>query len=130
MPKPVKEELSHAYRRDTQLLFDILAKSTQDSKYCQDLLHDLLTQSELRMLKKRWYVACLLAQAKPIREIAEIAGVGTDTVVRMSRRLHQGSGALWRSIRGTKLLPSASERKRSNQKKKELSKRWVFGRGT
>lgn len=130
MPKPIKEEITHAYRRDTQLLFDILAKSTTNAKYCQDLLHDLLTHSELKMLKKRWYIACLLAQNKPMREIAELAGVGTDTVVRMARRLHEGSGALWRSVRQEKSPASTRKRKKPVQLRDFSQKRWVFGSGS
>lgn len=53
------------------------------------VLRDLLTPSEVRMLKNRWQIIQLLQRGKTIRSIAEEVGVGTDTVVRVARMMEQ-----------------------------------------
>lgn len=50
-----------------------------------DLVKELLTESEWRMVKQRLYIINLLDEGLSIRKIAEKAGVGTDTVVRVSK---------------------------------------------
>lgn len=54
-----------------------------------DLLEELLTDSEKRMVKQRLMIIRLIEEGKTIRSIAEQVGVGTDTVVRMARKLEQ-----------------------------------------
>lgn len=49
------------------------------------LLKDLLTLSELRMLKNRYQIISLLDEGLSVRKIAEKVKVGTDTVVRVIR---------------------------------------------
>lgn len=49
------------------------------------LLKDLLTPSELRMLKNRFQIINLLDGGLSVRKIAEKVRVGTDTVVRVIR---------------------------------------------
>ncbi len=51
----------------------------------ESVLKDLLTPSEVRMLKNRWRIFNLLNEGMTIREIAEQVQVGTDTVIRVSR---------------------------------------------
>lgn len=75
------------------------------------VLRDLLTPSEVRMLKNRWQIIQLLQLGKTIRGIAEEVGVGTDTVVRVARMMEQHDFA--------------------NKFKKDLNKQnlpWVFGK--
>lgn len=50
-----------------------------------DVIKDLLTPSEMRMLKNRWRIFQLLQDGQSIRSIADQVKVGTDTVVRVSR---------------------------------------------
>lgn len=50
-----------------------------------DILEDLLTPSEIRMLKNRWQIINLLKEGLSIRKIAAEVKVGTDTVVRTIR---------------------------------------------
>lgn len=52
-----------------------------------ELVKELLTDSELRMIKQRLHIINLLEQGLSIRAIAAQAKVGTDTVVRISRKL-------------------------------------------
>ena len=53
----------------------------------ESLMVELLTPSELRMLSNRWRILGMLKDGLPIRHIASVAKVGTDTVVRMSKKL-------------------------------------------
>src|SRR3989338_335768 len=50
-----------------------------------NILPELLTASEIRMLKNRWQIILALEEGLSIRSIAEEVGVGTDTVVRVAR---------------------------------------------
>lgn len=58
-----------------------------------EVLKELLTPSEYRMIKNRFYIMDLLAEGFSIRSIAERAQVGTDTVVRAARKM-EGSSKL------------------------------------
>lgn len=54
-----------------------------------DALKDLLTPSEIRMLKNRFQIMNLLQDGLSIRKVAMIVKVGTDTVVRISRMVER-----------------------------------------
>lgn len=56
-----------------------------------DILMDLLTPSEIRMLKNRYLIIQLLEEGLSIRKIAEKLSVGTDTVVRVARMKEKGN---------------------------------------
>ena len=59
----------------------------------KDIIGDLLTPSEIRMLKIRVLIMSHIAEGKSVRDISFLVGVGTDTVVRMTRKL-EGSETL------------------------------------
>lgn len=75
-----------------------------------NLLKELLTESEWRMVKQRMKIINLIDEGKSIRVIAGEVNVGTDTVVRISKMIKQNE----------------SIKKYLIDKKKQLSK-WVFG---
>lgn len=54
-----------------------------------DVLKNLLTPSEWRMLKNRFQIMNLLEDGLPIRKIAQKVQVGTDTVVRLRRMIQR-----------------------------------------
>lgn len=56
-----------------------------------DILKELLTPSEIRMLKNRWHIMNLFKERLPIRKIAAKAKVGTDTVVRTIRLMEKNN---------------------------------------
>ncbi|MBI2020347.1 hypothetical protein HYS94_02900 [Candidatus Daviesbacteria bacterium] len=64
-----------------------MSKPTRDKniQIPADILKDLLTVSEWRMLKNRFQIMNLLEEGLPIRKVAEKVRVGTDTVVRVAR---------------------------------------------
>lgn len=56
-----------------------------------EIILELLTPSEIRMLKNRWQIINLLADGLSIRNVAQQVQVGTDTVVRTARLLEKQS---------------------------------------
>lgn len=77
----------------------------------QNLIKELLTDSELRMVQQRFLIANLLEEGLTIRQIAEEVKVGTDTVVRTAKLLVQ------RNIQ--KLITHKDSTKKTS---------WVFGK--
>src|SRR5262249_21639917 len=68
-------------------------------------LADLCTPAEMRALSERWHVARLLYEGKlSYRQINEITGVSTATIVRVARFLrdepHQGYRAVLDRLKG------------------------------
>lgn len=57
----------------------------------EHMFKELLTVSELRMLKNRWQIINLLEEGLSIRKIASQVKVGTDTVVRVVRMMEKGN---------------------------------------
>ena len=55
------------------------------------MVKELLTDSEIRMVKQRLLIINLLEDGLSIRKIAEQVKVGTDTVVRVSRMLEKNT---------------------------------------
>lgn len=78
-----------------------------------NILKDLLTPSEIRMLKNRWKIINLLKEGLSIRRIAEQVQVGTDTVVRTIRMVEKNN-----------LITSLAKK---IQKKTKLTP-WIFGK--
>ena len=79
-----------------------------------ELLAELLTDSEVRMIKQRLMILRLLSEGHTVRSIAEQVGVGTDTVIRMARKI-ESNPALQLAFE-KHLSPSAKS-----------SSKWVFG---
>lgn len=80
------------------------------------ILRQLLTPSELRMLKNRWRIVNHLEQGSPIRKIAEDVKVGTDTVVRVSKMMQSGE------------LQKILDTEKRGVKKIKTSTPWIFGK--
>ncbi len=66
-------------------------KSAKNIQIPDQVLRELLTASEWRMLKNRWQILNLLRTGLSVRKIAEEVKVGTDTVVRTSRIYERAS---------------------------------------
>ena len=54
-----------------------------------NLLKDLLTPSEIKMLQNRYEISKLLQSGLSIRAVAAKAQVGTDTVMRVARMVEK-----------------------------------------
>jgi Trp operon repressor len=90
------------------------SKNTRESNVPKEILFELLTESEVVMVKNRWRVISLLEEGVSVRKIAEEAKVGTDTVVRMSKLLRHN----------TKVKSFLSK----DEKDKSSNSKWVFGK--
>lgn len=78
-----------------------------------NLIRELLTESEWRMVKQRLQIIKLLEEGLTIRAIAQRAKVGTDTIVRISRK-YERSRVLQQAYRKIKTSPQTSK--------------WIFGK--
>lgn len=77
-----------------------------------EIIKELLTESEWRMVRKRLQIVKLIHRGLSVRDIAKRAKVGTDTVVRISKKYKQ-SDKLKGLFKEKEILQSASK--------------WVFG---
>ena len=80
------------------------------------ILRQLLTPSELRMLKNRWHIVNRLEEGETIRKIAEVVKVGSDTVVRVSKMMQSGE------------LQKVLDKEKRGLKKVKTSTPWIFGK--
>lgn len=62
-------------------------QSDKDIHIPDEILKELLTSSEMLMLKNRYQIIKLLSKGLSIRAVALRAKVGTDTVLRVSRMI-------------------------------------------
>ncbi len=76
-----------------------------------DVLKNLLTSSEWRMLKNRWQIINLLKNGLSIRKIATQVKVGTDTVVRTM-----------------KLVEKKNVLRKTKTREIKSSTPWIFGK--
>lgn len=95
-----------------------MSKPTQDHlvNIPENLIKELLTDSEFRMVKQRYYIINLLEEGLSIRKIAERAKVGTDTVVRVARMLDKKS------------LRKLVDQERGLTHKIKTNTPWIFGK--
>ncbi len=93
MGKPKEEVKEKSYYRDIYFLYEALGtlKNIEEVKI---FFKDILTKSELRMLKRRWHIANLLMQGKDIREISTASKCSTQTVSKVKNILEDGHGGL------------------------------------
>lgn len=77
-----------------------------------EIIKELLTESEWRMVRQRLQIVKLINRGLSVRDIAKRAKVGSDTVVRISKK-YTKSDKLKDLFKEKEILPSASK--------------WVFG---
>ncbi len=78
-----------------------MSKPKQDSniQIPDSVLRELLTASEIRMLKNRFKIMNLLQDGLSIRKIAAEVKVGSDTVVRVTRMIEKGKLKTFRKVK-------------------------------
>jgi len=86
-------------------------KIEQDIDIPDVLVKELLTSSELRMVKQRMFIIKLILDDLSIRAIAKEAKVGTDTVVRISR-MFDSNKVIKEYLKKEQMTPSS---------------KWIFG---
>ncbi|OGD85866.1 hypothetical protein A2Z23_00875 [Candidatus Curtissbacteria bacterium RBG_16_39_7] len=137
MTKPQDIPRDPNFLAEVEFLYQVLFQTIENPDDCKSLLKDLLTDSELRMIQNRWRVARFLDEGKSIRDTAAEAGVGTDTVERIAKRLSAGAGGLQKAleiIRTPKEKGKSQERAGYKKEQEEKTSvptlgRWVFGAG-
>ncbi len=133
MAKPKFSKSDKKSLNEVEYLFDIFTDLSSSRDNWKSFLIDLLTESELRMIAHRWYVARLLSQGLSVRQAAVKAGVGTDTVMRMARRIENGTGGLRKALlraegRDKKIIKSEVIGSKPVSSLKYSSKGiWIFG---
>lgn len=110
MPKPREEVKEEAYYKDIHFLYEVLFsfKSIDELKL---FLKDILTRSELRMLKRRWHIANLLSQGMDLRSVAKKSKTSTATVSRVKHILEEGNGGLKMALARLEIKSNAILRK-------------------
>jgi uncharacterized protein YerC len=126
MSKPKKEIRSKEFLEESDELFHLIKAESGDISRLKKILGDLLTESEIRMLKRRWFVANLINNGSTVREASEVGGVGTDTVMRVITKIKKGSGIL-KEILFAKMQKSEHIKNKHLKKKENKSIKWFFG---
>ena len=126
MSKPKREIKTRNYNLRLDDFFAAIAECGNNFKQIENLFNDLLTESEIRMLKRRWFVASLINDGRTIREAAEEAEVGTDTVVRVIKKIKNGSGVL-KEILIQKMRKTPEKKRVFDRPKRVKTVKWFFG---
>ncbi len=124
MSKPKKETRTKKYLADSNDLF-LAMFSLGTKEELEKLLSDLLTESEIRMLKRRWHVASLVNEGRTVREASEIAEVGTDTVIRVIKKIKSANGILKKILLEKK--PAIERRFNIINSRRKKTTKWFFG---
>lgn len=116
MTKAKKEVAEKEYYKDIFFFYKIISnlKNVEEAKL---FLKDILTSSELRMLKRRWHIASLLYDGLDIRTIAYKTKTSTQTVSKIKRIMEEGQGGLILAVSRVKAI-AAKEHKEFLKTKK------------
>lgn len=93
MTKPRLEVEEKTYYRDVFFLYDIMSK-LKTLEEVKSFFKDILTSTEIRMLKRRWHIAELLSQGLDVRTVAYNSKTSTQTVSKIKKILEEGRGGL------------------------------------
>ncbi len=126
MGKPKTEIEERAYFKDIHFLYEII-NSLRNVDELKIFLKDILTRSELRMLKRRWHIANLLAQGHDIRTAARKSKTSTQTVSKIKNTLDEGYGGLKLALERSFVKAKKEEKKFLNSKKTRGGSKFVKG---
>lgn len=101
MTKPVSESTKESYFKNIDFLYRVMTDFDNGEDF-KSFLRDVLTPSELRMLRRRWQIACLLDEGRDIRQVAREEKVSTGTVTRIKNVLIHGRGGLNKALELTR----------------------------
>jgi TrpR-related protein YerC/YecD len=93
MSKPKLEINQKEYFRDIYFLYESIGVMSNIEEL-KNFFKDILTRSELRMLKRRWHVANLLNQGLDIRTVSRKSKTSTQTVSKIKQILEGNRGGL------------------------------------
>jgi len=119
----VREEVDgQEYFKEIHFLYEII-NSLRNTKEVKAFLKDILTRSELIMLKRRWHIAGMLYEGIDIRTVAMLTHTSTNTVNRIKRVLDEGQGGLIVALEKSK---KKQKRERDNSASKSHSRGSAF----
>ena len=78
MSKPKTEIDQKEYFKEIHFLYEII-NNLKNVEEIKPFLKDILTSSELRMLKRRWHIASLLFEGNDVRTVAMKSKTSTQT---------------------------------------------------
>lgn len=93
-------------------------KKDKNIQIPDSILKELLTPSEIRMIKNRFQIINLLEEGLSIRKISAQVKVGTDTVVRVARMVEKAG------------LRKALDQKQRLTRKIRSNTPWIFGKSS
>lgn len=97
MSKPKYEVNQKEYFKDIHFLYEII-NNLKNVEEIKPFLKDILTSSELRMLKRRWHIANLLFEGNDVRTVAMKSKTSTQTVSKIKKILEEGHGGLKQAL--------------------------------
>lgn len=124
MSKPQSEINHKEYFKEIHFLYEII-NNLKNVDEIKPFLKDILTSSELRMLKRRWHVANLLFEGFDIRTVATKSKTSTQTVSKIKRILEEGYGGLRLAIEKSKLKEKIEREKYLKSKRLASSPKLV-----
>ena len=126
MGKPKKEIKDKEYYKDIHFLYEIL-NLFKEVESIKIFFKDILTRSELRMLKRRWHIASLLSQGYDVRTTAVKSSTSTQTVSKIKSILENGNGGLRLAINKMNQKLEKQRQDYINSKKKSGGSKFVKG---
>ena len=111
MSKPKNEVEEKDYYKDIHFLYEII-HSLRNVDEVKLFLKDMLTTSELRMLKRRWHIANLLYEGYDIRTVAYKSKTSTTTVSKIKHILDEGNGGLNIALSSTRKTQEKQRKRR------------------
>jgi TrpR-related protein YerC/YecD len=121
MSKPKSEVTHDKYFKDAHFLYEIFS-ILKDSNEQKKFIKDILTTTELRMLKRRWHIANLIAEGYDLRTVANLSGTSTQTVNTVKNKLEEGAGGLKVAIQRVHNLAKKEKKNFLKSKKRGGSK--------
>ncbi|PIS21761.1 hypothetical protein COY33_01480 [candidate division WWE3 bacterium CG_4_10_14_0_2_um_filter_42_7] len=115
MTKPISESTKESYFKNIDFLYRVMTDFDNGEDF-KSFLRDVLTPSELRMLRRRWQIACLLDEGRDIRQVAREEKVSTGTVTRIKNVLIHGRGGLVKALELTRKDRTGSNEKETPKK--------------
>lgn len=126
MSKPKEEVREKEYYKEIHFLYEIFG-TLKNVDELKSFLKDILTRSELRMLKRRWHIANLLHKGLEIRTIAYQTQTSTQTVSRVKKILEEGYGGLQIALERAKEKEKKDKEHFIKSKQSRQSSKFVKG---
>ncbi len=96
MAKPLKEIHNDSYEQIIDDLYYYLASLSKPELL--NFLNGIFTDSEIRMMHRRWHIAILLSSGLDFREVANIADVSTGTVMSVRKTMLSDNESITKAI--------------------------------